>query len=332
MKTLGVAIATFNGLKYLPAQLDSIVNQTRKPAVISISDDGSTDGTIDYLKAFAERSSIPVVLNVNSRNAGVIENFMLAFEKCDTDYISYCDQDDVWHPERLARIADIIEKTGAALVFHRSEIVDGNLQPRGSRHPDNIHNGTYAFPYFPDYLWGYGHQMVFSRQAFAAMTRITRSTVRSVADCGGCFDGSLLFAAGMVGDICFVEDELVKFRRHDRATSPAGVKTASRETRRHQVERYCGLIDGLIEESQTGEPRYLQHLQRLKKTYASRRIIYASRSRARRIGAFASLLMARSYGSIFKNKLPMRHLLVDGWHTVKGASAADPAAALSNAN
>src|SRR5438034_11669775 len=106
-KTIGVAIATFNGVRYIEEQLNSICSQTVKPNLISISDDGSTDGTVAALEVFRRRSKIPVVLNTNTKRVGVVENFMRAFNQCDTDYISYSDQDDVWHPNKVASYSEI---------------------------------------------------------------------------------------------------------------------------------------------------------------------------------------------------------------------------------
>ena len=334
--TIGVAIATYNGMKYLAPQLDSICAQTRKPDLISISDDASTDGTAEYLKAFAKRCDIPVVLNLNAAQTGVIENFMAAFERCDTDYLAYCDQDDVWLEDKMANCVRALEHPNVALVLHRSTIVDENLRPMGRFEPSNVVAGSYTFPHFPDTLWGFGHQMIFSRRAFEAMRAITRSSSPPIAAVGECFDFSLLVAAGMVGDIRFLDQELTMFRRHGGSVSPAAKGTAAAgvpmqvDARRGRVEAHAQLIVDLV--AQIGahsfspiadaaiESAYLRHLQVLKARYQLRRTLYDAASRWRRLRAFLRLVSTDSYGSTTANKLPLRQLLVDAWRSLKGGT------------
>ena len=147
---IGVAIATFNGMKYLGAQLESICAQTVKPSMISISDDCSTDGTIEYIENFARRSPIPVVFTPNPHRGGVINNFLNAFANCASDYIAYCDQDDVWREDRLSLCTEALKNPAVSLVMHRSAIVDENLRTIGDAEPSNIQAGIYSYPYFPD--------------------------------------------------------------------------------------------------------------------------------------------------------------------------------------
>jgi glycosyltransferase involved in cell wall biosynthesis len=333
-KTIGVAIATFNGLKYLPEQLSSIINQTRRPDSISISDDGSTDGTIEYIRRFSKESKIAVKINVNHSNLGVIENFIKAFEGCETDYIAYCDQDDVWHENKIATALDVLQRTGAALFFHRSEIVDENLKTQGRHHPHNIKTGIYTYPHFPDHLWGYGHQMIFTRRVLEVMKGIRLSKIPSIAECGACFDGSLLVAAGMVGHISYAQEDLVKFRRHPNATSPAGLQIKknlqqAEDARRARLSYFYERIKGLMLDRQdepvcisVGKAEYFayqKHLRQLQKRYKTRTIIYSSSSREHRLIALTRLFFSRSYGSSFENKAPLRQLLVDSWRAVRGA-------------
>ena len=334
--TIGVAIATYNGMKYLAPQLDSISAQTVKPDLISISDDYSTDGTAQYLQDFARRSEIPVVLNLNTAQTGVIRNFMRAFEQCSTDYLAYCDQDDIWLEGKIASYVVALKKPNVALVLHRSTIVDENLRSLGRFEPSNVVAGSYSFPHFPDYLWGFGHQMMFSKRAFEAMRAITRSSSAPIAAVGDCFDFSLLVAAGMVGDICFLDQELTKFRRHQGSVSPAAKGNtdagmpAPIDARRGRIEEHAALIAELLQQigahrfspvaDAAVESVYVDHLRVLHGRYQVRKTLYSADSAAHRLRAFAQLVSTNSYGSAMANKLPMRKLLVDGWRSLKGGS------------
>ena len=230
---------------------------------------------------------------------------------------------------------EALKDPAVALVLHRSAIVDENLRPTDRAEPFNIRAGTYSHPYFPDYLWGFGHQMVFSRKVLEVMREIMKCESKSIAAFSVNFDKALLAAAGMVGKICFVDAELVQFRRHGQSTSTAGkIGTVPGESlesdgRRVQVEATKKLIDGFLAEVEDNRLQiaadeasrllYVQHLRRLHVRYESRRRIYALPSRSQRLGALIDLIVSNSYGSMIDNKLPPRHLLLDAWRSVKGS-------------
>src|SRR6185503_5109165 len=72
---ISIAMCTYNGAEFLPAQLQSIVTQSRPPDEIVICDDGSTDDTRAVVERFAGESSIPITLHINDRNLGSVKNF-----------------------------------------------------------------------------------------------------------------------------------------------------------------------------------------------------------------------------------------------------------------
>jgi glycosyltransferase involved in cell wall biosynthesis len=75
MTTLSVAMCTYNGAIFLPAQLESIARQERLPDELVIGDDCSTDDSVAVLEAFADRAPFPVRLHVNDHNVGSTKNF-----------------------------------------------------------------------------------------------------------------------------------------------------------------------------------------------------------------------------------------------------------------
>jgi len=98
-----IALCTFNGQRYLPAQLDSFLAQTRPPDELIVCDDGSTDDTPRLVEGFAARAPFPVRFHRNAVNLGVVQNFGQAIDRCQGDWIFLSDQDDLWMPEKLAR-------------------------------------------------------------------------------------------------------------------------------------------------------------------------------------------------------------------------------------
>jgi len=324
-KSFGVALACFNGIKYISAQLESICRQAVQPDLISISDDCSTDGTSEFLREFKRRSNIPVAITSNARRLGVIENFLNAFRQCDTDYIAYCDQDDVWHDEKVAICKDILSTTGAALVIHKSTVVNEDLVPLGRAVPFNVREGLYQFPLYPDYLWGFGHQMVASREVVRVMIAIKEEDLLDVpqTDVGFGFDFAFPLAAGMVGDIFFLDQELMKFRRHRGSVSPAGKfgvaggESRVADSRADRIQRNLAILESLLLRiPRTSIPvkhkgMYVDHLRSLRDRYGLRKAVYGSAAQRERVSAFASLVRTGAYGSMLKNQLPAWYAAVD---------------------
>ena len=93
---ISIAMCTYNGAEFLPAQLQSILTQSRPPDEIIICDDRSTDDTQALLKKFATESPIPIAVHINDHNLGSVKNFERTISLCTGDVIALSDQDDVW--------------------------------------------------------------------------------------------------------------------------------------------------------------------------------------------------------------------------------------------
>ena len=134
---VSVALATYNGERYLAEQLASIAGQTRPPAELVAVDDGSTDGTLGVLRAFAETAPFPVRVHENDRPLGYRDAFLRAASLCRGPWVAFSDQDDVWLPGKLAAVdAAVRAEPGAVLVTHAADLVGPDLRPLGARLPD----------------------------------------------------------------------------------------------------------------------------------------------------------------------------------------------------
>jgi glycosyltransferase involved in cell wall biosynthesis len=96
-----IALATYNGERYLNTLLNSIQNQSFQNWCLCVSDDNSGDKTLEILQAFVEKFRDQVKLTVNKNSRGVINNFNQALDVHNASYIMLCDQDDVWLPEKI---------------------------------------------------------------------------------------------------------------------------------------------------------------------------------------------------------------------------------------
>ncbi|HEX2973127.1 MAG TPA: glycosyltransferase family 2 protein [Tepidisphaeraceae bacterium] len=129
---LSIAMATYNGARFLQAQLDSLAAQSRKPDELIICDDRSTDDTRATVQRFAADAPFPVQLVVNEENLGIRRNFEKAITLATGEIIFLCDQDDVWHPDKLARFeAAFAQDAQIGLVFADAHVVDEQLHRLG---------------------------------------------------------------------------------------------------------------------------------------------------------------------------------------------------------
>jgi glycosyltransferase involved in cell wall biosynthesis len=96
---VSVALATYNGERFLAQQLESLAAQTRPPDEIVACDDASTDGTVAILRRFG------IEPLVQPRRLGTNRNFESAIARCSGEIILLCDQDDVWFPGKIEQLA-----------------------------------------------------------------------------------------------------------------------------------------------------------------------------------------------------------------------------------
>ncbi|HVX04499.1 MAG TPA: glycosyltransferase family 2 protein [Rhodanobacteraceae bacterium] len=115
-----IVLCTCNGARFLEAQWDSLLVQERLPDEIVVRDDASGDATwtlLGELSARAEDRDIRIRLIRNERNLGYVANFQAALQDASGEVLFLCDQDDVWHPGKLAALADSFERRPGLLLL-----------------------------------------------------------------------------------------------------------------------------------------------------------------------------------------------------------------------
>jgi glycosyltransferase involved in cell wall biosynthesis len=106
-----ILLATYNGERFLAAQLDSIVSQTYDDWRLLVRDDGSTDGTRDILRGYAgDHLERIVVVEDDDQGLGARGNFERLMQHSDARYIMFCDQDDVWLADKISRLLEALRK------------------------------------------------------------------------------------------------------------------------------------------------------------------------------------------------------------------------------
>jgi glycosyltransferase involved in cell wall biosynthesis len=111
---ISVALATYNGEKFIIEQLQSLLEQTLAADEVIVKDDCSTDHTVLLVNEFIEKNHLTEKwkCSVNGTNKGFAENFKGAIDETTGDLIFCCDQDDIWLPDHIEKMAAVMEKDG----------------------------------------------------------------------------------------------------------------------------------------------------------------------------------------------------------------------------
>lgn len=128
MKKVIILLATYNGEKYIKAQINSILNQTYKNIEIMVRDDGSKDNTIKILKNYEKIGKISLTCG---KNIGFLNNFFWLIKNAKiADYYSFADQDDIWLEDKVELAVNSLNKYNKnepLLYFSDYDFYDENM-------------------------------------------------------------------------------------------------------------------------------------------------------------------------------------------------------------
>ncbi len=125
---VSIALATYNGERFLKEQLDSILEQSYTDIEIIACDDCSTDSTPQILEDYQKKDS-RLKVYFNEKNLGFKKNFEKCISLCDGEYIALSDQDDVWTKDHIACLVSNIGDHD--LICGNAYLVDTDLQNSG---------------------------------------------------------------------------------------------------------------------------------------------------------------------------------------------------------
>jgi glycosyltransferase involved in cell wall biosynthesis len=214
-----VAICTFNGEKYLEAQLESILNQSIKPKEIIICDDNSLDNTFNIAKTISNNwKDVNWIFSLNQTKLGYVKNFQKAIALCKHEIIFLSDQDDIWSPNKASSILEIFKNEEIITVFSDAQIVDENLNSLdstmfikvgfGKIEQENFSNEIYQMDLLLRKFIVTGATMAFRKKIVPIMFPIPETNFYI-------HDNWIATISSTIGKVDFIKEPLILYRQHN---------------------------------------------------------------------------------------------------------------------
>lgn len=244
--TVSVALCTHNGERFIREQLTSILDQSELPFEIIVSDDGSTDATVEIVTETMAGSAVRLVLLRNDEPLGVTRNFEQAIGATTGDLVALSDQDDSWHDDRIVVARREFESRADLLLMHNdARLVDevGSFNGQtlfatlgfGEEERNEERNGE-AFGVLMRRNVVTGATTMFRRRLFDSAAPFPTAWVH---------DEWLAVIAAATGAIDYIEDQLVDYRQHPSnqiGASALTVRGKFRRVRESRAKRNAQLV------------------------------------------------------------------------------------------
>lgn len=208
---ISVCIATHNGAHYIKEQIESILCQLGSTDEIIISDDGSTDKTIDILLAFKDKRikihHFKQLVKSKHTHAYVCRNFENALNHAKGDFIFLADQDDWWMPDKVEKC--LLALKNNILVVHRAELCNSKLEFCGRL----MYNDNFVFRNYLSLKNGkyYGCTLAFRRELLDIILPFPKKLMLH--------DHWIGCLAELKGCVYYERVPLIKYRLHGDNTS-----------------------------------------------------------------------------------------------------------------
>lgn len=225
---ISVALCTYNSEEFLSEQLRSIVAQTRAVHEIVISDDGSTDNTKRMVEEFAATDS-RVLVAPWERVGGVTRNFERALAMSTGDVILLCDHDDIWKPDKVARLSQEIGQFARAMVFSDAQLIGSGGNDLGVSLFEALRVSTSELRAVAE---GRGTEVLTRRNIVTGATACVTQGLVDIARPfpeGWLHDEWLAVIAALVGHLGFLSEPLTAYRQH--GSNQIGVGSPSTNAR-----------------------------------------------------------------------------------------------------
>lgn len=283
MEKVNILVSTYNGMKYLQEQIESLLNQNYGNYEIHIRDDGSQDGTVELIKQY-EKKYPDKLFFYQGENMGYKKSFQWLMRHCGQADFSFCDQDDYWYPDKVSRAVQLLRKKNqdAPLVYLCDFYwCDGEMNRQ------RRNNGYAKYHSLEKYVTlgdrnAFGFTEVFNKQ--------TLERVKNSACFEGCSHDEIVYMYCLCnGEIIWDDKVCVDFRRHGNNASVSDLQGGNRvahffwrlktflftSDKKHMYKRmeifYNGFQSELDEYARGVYELYLGNGQRRKKVFLRKR-------------------------------------------------------------
>ena len=210
---ISICIATFNGASYVAEQLNSILPQITNNDEIIISDDSSTDGTLEIIEEYSKKYNNIKILPHQTYHSAIF-NFENALRNASGDVVFLCDQDDVWVPDRVRVMLDALRRFD--LVVSDCMIVDRDLNVIDQSFFKRVHSRSGFLKNFikNSYI---GCCMAFRKEVLNYVLPFPKNLVSH--------DMWIGLMVELYGETCFVNQPLLLYRKHGNNVTDSGGKS-----------------------------------------------------------------------------------------------------------
>lgn len=293
---VSIAMASYNGGRFLQEQLASFAAQTRLPDELVVTDDGSTDNTLDLLEGLP----FPVRIERNPERLGVHRNFERALSLASGDIILISDQDDIWYPAKIETVVRAFaENPDALAVYH-----DEHIMQEGRILPGTSGERTRAMG-IKDHSLSIGKCTALRKEALAILLPFPE---------GFGYDEWINWLPDVLGARVVIDMPLQVWRRHDaNASQPAAINRFN-NPRRYWLEqrRKLGVLQYRIAERDIARDRVADAMGDTAAEMArlSERLRTTSLSRPKRWFRVARLWFKGFYGNYSGWKSALKDALI----------------------
>ena len=214
---IDILMATYNGERFVGEQIESIQRQTYKDWRLLVSDDCSTDGTLDIVRKHAAEDDRICIVSEGVKHVGAKENFFALMEFSEAPYCMFCDQDDVWDSEKVERGLQAMLENEATLGANFPLMVHSDLElidSRGASMNRRMSQTIGADPKTATAL-----QLLVTGVATGCTIAVNRACLSKALECK-CHDGVILhdwwiaLVAAFFGKRIYIDSPLVSYRQH----------------------------------------------------------------------------------------------------------------------
>jgi glycosyltransferase involved in cell wall biosynthesis len=211
---ISVALGSHNGSRFIEAQLRSILEQTVLPNELVLSDDASHDDTVQIAERLVSGTRMEMHVMRNLTPLGVTANFAQAMTSAHGELVILADQDDIWHPERVAKAAQLMTRRPDLQFVHSdARLVDAAGRPFGSlldslgvrsSEREEIHRGS-------------GLDVLLRRNVVTGATMMLRRGLVELAlpfPAEWVHDEWLAIVGSITGAFELIDEPLVDYRQH----------------------------------------------------------------------------------------------------------------------